>query len=59
MGTHKNKGFLTISAWNERGLGDKIQNELFIDKIRSLIHILLQTWKGECKDYKIYNYNTF
>ncbi|CAG2257164.1 unnamed protein product [Mytilus edulis] len=59
MGTHENKRYLTISAWNVRGLGDKIQDDFFIDKIQSDINILLETWKGECKDYKISNYNTF
>ncbi|CAC5370981.1 unnamed protein product [Mytilus coruscus] len=58
MGTHENRRSLTISAWNVRGLGDKIQDELFIDKIQSDINILLETWKGECKDYKILSYNT-
>lgn len=29
MGIHENKRHLTISSWNERGLGDKIQDDFF------------------------------
>lgn len=29
MGTHENKRYLTISAWNVRGLGDTIQDDFF------------------------------
>lgn len=36
-----------------RGLGDK----MCIDKIKSDINILLETWKESCKDYNIEGFN--
>ena len=39
----------TISAWNVRGLGDKMKDDLFRNKIQSDINILIETWKGILK----------
>ena len=50
---------ITISAWNIHGLGDKINDEFFLDKIKSDINILLETWRGESKEYKIPEYSMF
>ena len=37
---------LSISAWNVHGLGDKINNNFFVEKLSSDINILLETWTG-------------
>lgn len=50
---------LTISAWNIHGLGDKSNDDFFLNSIKSDINILLETWKGECKEYNIPGFNTF
>ena len=52
-----NKQSLSISAWNVHGLGEKTKDEFFLCKIKSDINILLETWKGECKDNNILGYN--
>lgn len=48
---------LTFSAWNVRGLADKIEDISFTDKLQSDINILLETWKGDCKKYNIEGYS--
>jgi hypothetical protein len=42
---------LSISAWNIHGLGDKIEDNIFREKLNSDINILLETWTGENKKY--------
>lgn len=37
---------LSISAWNVHGLGDKINDNFFVEKLSSDINILLETWTG-------------
>ena len=37
---------LSISAWNVHGLGDKINDNFFVEKLSSDISILLETWTG-------------
>lgn len=39
-----------FSAWNVPGLGDKIEDISFTDKLQRDINILLETWKGDCKN---------
>lgn len=51
------KNTLSISSWNIHGLGDKINDPLFIQKISSDINILLETWKGDTSKNKITGYN--
>ena len=50
---------LSISSWNVNGLGQKHRDEEFIEKIKYDINILIETWKGDCSDIKIPNYNSF
>ena len=50
---------LSISAWNIRGLGDKTNDDFFLKQINSDINILLETWKGDCKDNIIPGFNMF
>ena len=51
---------LSISAWNIHGLGDKINDERFLQKfLKSDINILLETRKGEHIQCKIPDYNMF
>ncbi|CAC5416804.1 EIF3D [Mytilus coruscus] len=35
----------------------RFEDQMFIDKIKSDINILLETWKGSCKDYNIEGFN--
>ena len=49
---------LTISAWNIRGLGEKLTDNNFIENINSDINVLLETWKGESKELNIHEYLT-
>lgn len=49
---------LSISAWNVHGLGDKINDDFFIETIKSDINILIETWKGECSEYSVTGFNT-
>ena len=49
---------LTISAWNIHGLGDKTNDDFFLNRIKNDINILLETWKGESKDSIIPGFNT-
>ncbi|CAG2198042.1 unnamed protein product [Mytilus edulis] len=44
---------LSISSWNVHGLGDKLKDELFIENLKGDINILLETWKGESKEFKL------
>ena len=44
---------LSISAWNIHGLGDKINDDQFREKINSEINILLETWTGSNKNYEL------
>ena len=50
---------ISISAWNVHGLGDKIKDDFFTERIKSDINILLETWKGENKDLHLEGYNSF
>jgi hypothetical protein len=49
---------LSISAWNIHGLGDKIEDHIFREKLNSDINILLETWTGENKKYILPEFNT-
>ena len=49
---------ISISSWNVHGLGDKYNDSIFLDKIKSDINILLETWTGEKKDTNISGYLT-
>lgn len=49
---------LSISAWNVHGLGDKVNDDFFIDRITCDINILIETWKGESSEYSITGFNT-
>ena len=51
---------LSISAWNVHGLGDKIEDNIFREKLNSDINtgILLETWTGENKKYILHEFNT-
>ena len=51
------KNNLTFSSWNVHGLGDKMEDKMFHDKIKSDFNILLETWKGSCKEYNIEGFN--
>ncbi|CAC5380717.1 unnamed protein product [Mytilus coruscus] len=44
---------LSISSWNVHGIGDKLKDELFIENLKGDINILLETWKGESKEFKL------
>ncbi|CAG2231450.1 unnamed protein product [Mytilus edulis] len=44
---------LSISSWNVHGLRDKLKDELFIENLKGDINILLETWKGESKEFKL------
>ncbi|CAG2188723.1 unnamed protein product [Mytilus edulis] len=48
---------LSISSWNVHGLGDKIDDPFFLNNIKSDINILLETWKGECEEFKVKGFN--
>lgn len=48
---------LTISSWNVRCLGDKIEDPRFLENLTSDINILLETWKGDSDQYKVISYN--
>lgn len=49
---------LKISAWNIRGLGEKVRDKQFIENIDSDINILLETWKGETQQFTVNDYLT-
>ena len=49
---------ISISAWNIHGLGDKIEDHIFREKLNSDINILLETWTGENKKYILPEFNT-
>ena len=38
---------LSISSWNVHGLGEKHKENLFKEKMKSDINVILETWKGE------------
>jgi hypothetical protein len=44
---------LIISSWNVCGLGDKIEDPLFLENVTSDINILLETWKDDSDKYKV------
>ena len=46
------------SAWNIHGLGDKINDDEFREKINSEINILLETWTGSNKNYELPDFLT-
>ena len=48
---------LIISSWNVCGLGDKIEDPLFLENVTSDINILLETWKDDSDKYKVIGYN--
>ena len=48
---------IRISTWNVHGLGDKINDNLFLQHINSDINILLETWKGTDEAFSIPGYN--
>ena len=50
---------ISISAWNIHGLGDKIKDDIFQNKIKNDINILLETWKGENKEISIEGFRSF
>jgi hypothetical protein len=47
---------LSISAWNVHGLGDKINDNFFVEKLSSDINILLETWTGVKPKANLQNY---
>ena len=47
---------ISISAWNVHGLGEKHKDSIFLEKIKSDINILLETWTGETKNTNIPGY---
>lgn len=49
---------LSISAWNVHGLGEKIHDNSFREKINSEINILLETWSGSSMKYELPNYQS-
>ncbi|CAG2231846.1 unnamed protein product [Mytilus edulis] len=53
----KKKQPSSISSWNVHGLGDKIDDPFFLNNIKSDINILLETWKGECEEFKVKGFN--
>ena len=55
---NNNKRQLSISSWNVHGLGDKYNDSIFLEKIKSDINILLETWTGEKKETNIPGYLT-
>jgi len=50
---------LSITAWNVRGLADKVNDDFFTDQIKSDINILLETWKGDNKETQIPGFHCF
>ena len=48
---------LTISSWNVRCHGDKLEDPGFLENFTSDINILLVTWKGDSDKYKVIGYN--
>ena len=49
---------MSISAWNVHGLGDKMNDDMFINKISSDINILLETWTGADPKVNLQDYNS-
>ena len=47
---------LSISAFNVHGLGDKLSNNSFLNDIKSDINVLLETWKGENKEFNTHGF---
>ena len=47
---------LSISAWNVHGLGDKINDNFFVEKLSSDINILLETWTGVKPKANLHDY---
>lgn len=56
MQNDTNLSQLSISAWNVHGLGEKLNDESFLEKINNDINILLETWTGINKKVSLPDY---
>ena len=58
MRNETNLSQLSISAWNVHGLGEKLNDEAFLEKINNDINILIETWTGINKKVSLPDYVT-
>lgn len=57
MNFENTKKKISISSWNVHGFGDKFNNNCFIEFLKNDINILLETWKGENKNFTVSGFN--
>ncbi|CAC5416335.1 unnamed protein product [Mytilus coruscus] len=57
MNFENTKKKISISSWNVHGLGDKFNDNYFIEFLKNDNNILLETWKGENKNFTVSGFN--